>query len=68
MRCPLSQMTTYPELRETRFRWEDCLKEECTWWGKLYGRCDPTGTTPALEGLTAQLAELVRIFGRTVKT
>ena len=39
MKCPLSQVTTYPELRETRFRWEDCLKEECAWWNKDENWC-----------------------------
>jgi len=39
MKCPLSQMTTYFELRETRFRWGDCIKEECAWWDNDKGMC-----------------------------
>ena len=59
MKCPLSQMTSYPELRETRHRWADCIQAECAWWDQTYERCDPTGLAHTLVLLHGTFSDIL---------
>ena len=33
MKCPLLHHTVFPQERDPEETFEDCLEEECAWWG-----------------------------------